>query len=220
MLCFYVVYDLFCWTCLIFVIRKQKFLEIVSNRPGCSRFFCGRRRLLLLVALLMILLIAVINFQIWIRTLHLLVFFLFKFVRGVYYFWRSLFFFFWLFKLSNLYMMMEIIDHYLIFGISGNPQWNKTTFWKFRMLVTIKTSVTHAFVWTEHPTLIAFAILLLAARFLASASFWMRAGVFRYLWFECLRVSLKYGLHGSFPLFIAICVAAILAVAVWATSKT
>lgn len=220
MLCFYVIYYLFCWTCLIFVIRKQKFLEVMSDRPGGSWFFYGRRRLLLLVALLMILLIAVINFQIWIRTLHLLVFFLFKFGRGAYYFWRSLFFFFWFFKLSNLLLMMEIIDHYLILGIFRNPQWYKTTFWKFRMLVAIKASIAHAFVRAEHPTLIAFAILLLATRFLASASFGMRAGVFRYLWFKCLRVPLKNRLHGPFPLFIAIDIAAILAVAVWATSKT
>lgn len=191
----------------------------MSDRPVSSRFFRGWRCLLLLVGLLMILLIAVINFQIWIRTLHLLVFSLFKFVGGTYYLWRSLFFFLRFFEVINL-MMMEIINHYLILGISGNPHWNKTIFRKFRVLVTIKASIAHAFVRAEYPTLIAFAILLLATRFLASTPLGMRTSVFRYLGFECLRVPLKDGVHGSFPFFIAICIATILAVAVGATTKT
>jgi hypothetical protein len=118
-------------------------------------------------------------------------------------------------------MIIKILSHHLIFGIPRYSQWNiTTTFWKFRVFITIKAPIADAFVRAEHPTLEAFAILLLAPRLLASTPFSMRTGVFRYLGLECLRVPFKNRLHGSFPLFVTICIAAVLAITVGATTKT
>ena len=87
-------------------------------------------------------------------------------------------------------------------------------------VLTVFAPFTDTAVRAGHATLVTFAILFQAARLFAMAALGMVACVFLDLRLEGMGVAFHNGLHGLVAFMITFLVAAITAIAVWATTKT
>ena len=125
-----------------------------------------------------------------------------------------------LFMIFCLFLMFHIIiNSEMIFKVRWAYSSHHSPFLHiFQSIHTIFTAITSTPVCTCDTILIAFAVLLKAARFFAMTTFAMLTRGLLYLWLESMRVSIHDGIHGILAILIAFLVAAVGAVALGTTA--